>query len=82
MLVERVADDADGRLRLEGRAAHQAPEVDGSVTVLGRSAAVGEIVTARVVGSEGVDLVAEAVRAGCSAGPGEPGSPVASGVAG
>jgi ribosomal protein S12 methylthiotransferase len=45
----------------QGRAAHQAPEVDGVTTV--RSAApltVGDIVSAVVVGSEGVDLVAEA----------------------
>jgi ribosomal protein S12 methylthiotransferase len=40
----------------EGRAAHQAPEVDGSTTVAG--ARVGEIVEAEVVASEGVDLVA------------------------
>jgi ribosomal protein S12 methylthiotransferase len=43
----------------EGRAAHQAPEVDGITTV--RSAAplaAGEIVTAMVTGSEGVDLTA------------------------
>jgi len=45
----------------QGRAAHQAPEVDGVTTV--RSAApltVGDIVSAVVVGSEGVDLQAEA----------------------
>ncbi len=45
----------------QGRAAHQAPEVDGGTTV--RSPApltVGDIVSAVVVGSEGVDLVAEA----------------------
>jgi ribosomal protein S12 methylthiotransferase len=45
----------------QGRAAHQAPEVDGVTTV--RSPApltVGDIVSAVVVGSEGVDLVAEA----------------------
>jgi ribosomal protein S12 methylthiotransferase len=44
-----------------GRAAHQAPEVDGVTTV--RSAAplaAGDIIGAIVVGSEGVDLVAEA----------------------
>jgi len=41
----------------EGRALHQAPEVDGTTTVPG--AAVGSIVTATVVAAEGVDLVAE-----------------------
>ncbi len=40
----------------EGRAAHQAPEVDGSTTVVG--APVGRVVEAEVVASEGVDLVA------------------------
>jgi tRNA A37 methylthiotransferase MiaB len=45
-----------------GLAAHQAPEVDGSTTVLSRDAlAVGDLVRATVVSSEGVDLVAEAV---------------------
>jgi ribosomal protein S12 methylthiotransferase len=41
----------------EGRAAHQAPEVDGTVTLKG-TAEVGEMVTARVVEAIGVDLVA------------------------
>ncbi|MCU1601389.1 MAG: ribosomal protein methylthiotransferase RimO [Frankiales bacterium] len=41
----------------EGRALHQAPEVDGTTMVAG--AAIGSIVTATVVASEGVDLVAE-----------------------
>jgi ribosomal protein S12 methylthiotransferase len=44
----------------EGRAAHQGPEVDGSTTIEGVSAGVrvGDMITARVVASEGVDLVA------------------------
>jgi ribosomal protein S12 methylthiotransferase RimO len=47
--------------RYQGRAAHQAPEVDGVTTVRSPAAlAVGAIVSAVVVGSEGVDLVAEA----------------------
>ncbi|MCW2943439.1 MAG: MiaB-like tRNA modifying enzyme YliG [Actinoallomurus sp.] len=41
----------------EGRAAHQAPEIDGAVTLKG-DAAVGEIVRARVVEAIGVDLLA------------------------
>jgi ribosomal protein S12 methylthiotransferase RimO len=41
----------------EGRAAHQAPEVDGVVTLKG-DAPVGEIVRARVVEAMGVDLFA------------------------
>jgi ribosomal protein S12 methylthiotransferase len=41
----------------EGRAAHQAPEIDGAVTLKG-DAAVGDIVRARVVEAMGVDLLA------------------------
>jgi ribosomal protein S12 methylthiotransferase RimO len=54
-----LGDDPLGDVLHEGRAAHQAPEVDGITTV--RSAAplaAGEIVTAMVTGSEGVDLTA------------------------
>ncbi|MGN6472748.1 MAG: 30S ribosomal protein S12 methylthiotransferase RimO [Mycobacteriales bacterium] len=55
VLVESVG--AEGA---EGRAAHQAPEVDGSVLVRRPGdVAVGDVVTAVVVGSDGVDLVAE-----------------------
>ncbi len=43
-----------------GRAAHQAPEVDGSTQVRSdRRLAAGEFVRVRVSGSEGVDLMAE-----------------------
>ena len=50
----------------EGRAAHQAPEVDGSTTVHGLAALagpphVGDLVRAKVVGSDGADLLAEAL---------------------
>jgi ribosomal protein S12 methylthiotransferase RimO len=56
VLVESV----DGE-RVEGRAEHQAPEVDGSVTVRGADGVqVGDMVPAIVVGSDGVDLLAEA----------------------
>jgi ribosomal protein S12 methylthiotransferase RimO len=53
VLVETVGDE------VVGRAAHQGPEVDGTTTLLdaGRCA-VGDVVTATVVGSEGVDLLA------------------------
>ncbi|MFC5752491.1 30S ribosomal protein S12 methylthiotransferase RimO [Actinomadura rugatobispora] len=54
VLLEEKADGG-----VEGRAAHQAPEVDGTVLVHGDGLPLGEIVTARVVGSDGVDLVAE-----------------------
>jgi ribosomal protein S12 methylthiotransferase len=45
----------------EGRAAHQGPEVDGSTTVTGLpdGVLVGDLVSAKVVASDGVDLIAE-----------------------
>ena len=50
--------------RYSGLAAHQAPEVDGTTTVLsGDPLAVGDLVRATVTGSEGVDLVAAATSA-------------------
>ncbi len=57
VLVEEVLDDG----RYEGRAAHQAPDVDGSTTLRAdRPLAVGDMVTALVVESAGADLVASA----------------------
>ncbi|MGH3243318.1 MAG: MiaB/RimO family radical SAM methylthiotransferase, partial [Spirillospora sp.] len=53
LLEEKTEDGA-----FEGRAAHQAPEVDGTVRVRGAGLALGEIVAARVTGSDGVDLSA------------------------
>ncbi|MDH2425169.1 30S ribosomal protein S12 methylthiotransferase RimO [Sphaerisporangium sp. TRM90804] len=47
----------------EGRAAHQGPEVDGSVTVQGIGLVPGQIVRATVVDAEGVDLIAR-IKAG------------------
>ncbi|MFJ8045408.1 30S ribosomal protein S12 methylthiotransferase RimO [Kitasatospora sp. NPDC096147] len=62
VLVESVEDGV-----VEGRAAHQAPETDGLTTLLGaEDAKVGEYHRATVVGTEGVDLVAE-VLAGAGA---------------
>jgi len=59
VLVESVADGV-----LEGRAAHQGPEVDGT-TVIERADGreVGDLVTAVVTGTDGVDLVAEVAEA-------------------
>ena len=54
VLVEELSDDG-----AEGRAHHQAPEVDGSVRLTRGTYAVGDLVPARVVAAEGVDLVAE-----------------------
>jgi ribosomal protein S12 methylthiotransferase len=58
--VEVLLETLDGDTA-EGRAAHQGPEVDGCTTVAGlpAGAAVGDVVTATVTGSDGVDLVAE-----------------------
>ncbi len=53
--VIEVLVEEDG----EGRAAHQAPEVDGTVALRGPAPEIGDLVTATVVGSEGVDLIAE-----------------------
>jgi ribosomal protein S12 methylthiotransferase len=55
VLVE--GDLGDGEY--EGRAMHQAPDVDGSVTLLADGKlALGDFVAARVTGSDGADLVA------------------------
>ncbi|MDQ1702554.1 MAG: ribosomal protein methylthiotransferase [Frankiaceae bacterium] len=78
-VIEVLVEEIDGDT-IEGRAAHQAPEVDGSTRLLGAAShtagvasgasgiavgtagiAVGDMVTARVVATEGVDLVAELV---------------------
>jgi MiaB/RimO family radical SAM methylthiotransferase len=57
VLVESV--EGDGRV-VEGRAAHQGPEVDGTTRLLdGARLRVGDLVVAEVVGTEGVDLVAQ-----------------------
>ncbi len=57
VLVETV--DAE-RGEAVGRAAHQAPETDGQVTLTScRGLAPGRLVTAKVVDTDGVDLVAE-----------------------
>ncbi len=59
VLVEDLDTDRPGHV--EGRAAHQGPEVDGSTLVRGcPDAQVGDLVRAVVVESDGVDLVAEA----------------------
>ncbi len=58
VLVESVEDGV-----VEGRAAHQAPETDGLTTLLGADdAEIGQYYRATVVGTEGVDLVAEALE--------------------
>jgi ribosomal protein S12 methylthiotransferase len=61
VLVERTDDGG-----AEGRAAHQAPETDGSTRLVAVDAAdlrVGRLVAAEVVAAEGVDLVARVLSA-------------------
>jgi ribosomal protein S12 methylthiotransferase len=54
VLVESVEDGV-----VEGRAAHQGPEVDGTTLLTGAAGArVGELLTATVTGTDGVDLIA------------------------
>ncbi|MER6997494.1 30S ribosomal protein S12 methylthiotransferase RimO [Streptomyces sp. NPDC000410] len=66
VLVETVFDGDEDQDEDEyaavGRAAHQAPETDGQVIFTGAEGlAPGRMVEAKVVGTEGVDLVAEFV---------------------
>ncbi|SDK34102.1 30S ribosomal protein S12 methylthiotransferase RimO [Streptomyces indicus] len=59
VLVESV-DDEDGAT---GRGAHQAPETDGQVVFTSNQGlTVGRMVEAKVVGTEGVDLVVESLE--------------------
>ncbi len=53
VLVEDVSDD-----EVVGRTDAQGPEVDGTTTLVGSDARVGDLVPAVVVKSDGVDLVA------------------------
>jgi tRNA A37 methylthiotransferase MiaB len=61
VLIETQELDEDGEPtgRLVGRAGHQGPD-DGSTIVIG-AASIGDFVTANVVDTEGVDLLAEPV---------------------
>jgi tRNA A37 methylthiotransferase MiaB len=55
-------DDGDDTAYLVGRAAHQGPDVDGVTLIdpaLAPGVAVGDLVRATVVGTNGIDLVAE-----------------------
>jgi hypothetical protein len=70
-------DDTDpGDLVWIGRAGHQGPDVDGECLLTGDDALLGEltrgaVVRARVIGSDGVDLVVEALEL-LAPGPGAP----------
>jgi len=59
--VEVLIEEDLGGGVFEGRAAHQAPEVDGTTTVhAGAGLAPGQLVRATVISSDGVDLAAAA----------------------
>ena len=59
--AEVIIEERLGDGLFEGRAAHQAPEVDGTTTVQADAdLAPGQLVRATVVSSDGVDLVATA----------------------
>jgi ribosomal protein S12 methylthiotransferase len=63
--IEVLVERADDGL-VEGRAAHQGPDVDGTTTLRPDDAPVprvGELVCARVVASDGVDLIARRTAA-------------------
>ena len=55
VLVESVLEDG----AYEGRADHQAPDVDGSTILYGQDLEVGDLVRATVIQAAGADLVAE-----------------------
>ncbi|MCX6399384.1 MAG: 30S ribosomal protein S12 methylthiotransferase RimO [Propionibacteriales bacterium] len=61
VLVEEVDPDGTGDGTVEGRAAQQGPEVDGTTRITGAHARVGDFVQALVVATDGVDLIAEPV---------------------
>ena len=59
--VEVLVEEVLGAGRFEGRAAHQAPDVDGSSTLLAdRPHKPGDLVTAKVAESAGADLITRA----------------------
>ncbi|MDQ2849090.1 MAG: MiaB/RimO family radical SAM methylthiotransferase, partial [Actinomycetota bacterium] len=61
VLVDELAGDSGGSVT--GRGAHQAPEVDGSTELTGTAGVeLGDMVRATVVGTEGIDLVAEPIE--------------------
>jgi ribosomal protein S12 methylthiotransferase len=60
-VLDVLIEEAHGDGRYTGRAAHQAPEVDGATEVRARGRlAVGDLARATVTGAEGADLLAEA----------------------
>ena len=59
-LLVLVDDVSDG---VAGRGAHQAPEVDGDTVIIDADGVLlGDMVRARVVGTDGIDLIAEFIE--------------------
>ncbi|MFC7488101.1 30S ribosomal protein S12 methylthiotransferase RimO [Knoellia sp. CPCC 206453] len=56
VLIEEIDDETGDVI---GRAEHQGPDVDGTTRVVGAQAVIGETILATVVGTEGIDLVAD-----------------------
>jgi ribosomal protein S12 methylthiotransferase RimO len=71
-VADALIDEDLGGGRYLGRAAHQAPEVDGTTEIVMAQAgqppvAVGDLVRVVLTGSDGVDLVADADQAAAAA---------------
>jgi ribosomal protein S12 methylthiotransferase RimO len=71
-VVQILVEEVDPASRTaEGRAAHQAPEVDGSCTLswaaVGHAPRVGDLVRAEVVATNGVDLMTEPAEVSAAA---------------
>jgi len=63
VLVDELDGDGVPSAGVVGRAAHQAPEVDGSTTLLDADGvALGDLVRAKVVGTDGIDLAARLIE--------------------
>jgi ribosomal protein S12 methylthiotransferase len=80
-----VEDTEPGDLVWIGRAAHQGPDVDGECLLTGDDALLegltrGAVVRARVIGSDGVDLVVEALEVLAPGPAGVPGVSLAAGT--
>jgi hypothetical protein len=67
VLVETVNAGSGRQWQVVGRGAHQAPETDGQVVLtLPAPVASGELVNAKVVATDGVDLLAEPLAGACT----------------
>ena len=63
VLVDELDGDGVPSAGVVGRAAHQAPEVDGSTTLLDADGvALGDLVRAKVVDTDGIDLAARLIE--------------------